>query len=51
MVVRRLKEQFGYQRVVIIGDGATDAEASPPADAFIGTLLLIKKLKFIIFKI
>lgn len=36
LVVRRLKEQYDYQRVVIIGDGATDAEASPPADAFIG---------------
>ncbi|XP_037302845.1 phosphoserine phosphatase-like [Manduca sexta] len=36
LVVRRLKEQLGYQRLVIIGDGATDAEASPPADGFIG---------------
>lgn len=25
-----------YRHVVMIGDGATDAEASPPADAFIG---------------
>lgn len=36
LVVRRLKEQHGYQRLVIVGDGATDAEASPPADGFIG---------------
>ncbi|XP_023948911.1 phosphoserine phosphatase isoform X2 [Bicyclus anynana] len=36
LVIRRLKEQHGYQRLVMIGDGATDAEASPPADAFIG---------------
>ncbi|XP_026499793.1 phosphoserine phosphatase isoform X2 [Vanessa tameamea] len=36
MVIRRLKEQHGYQRLIMIGDGATDAEASPPADAFIG---------------
>lgn len=36
LVIRRLKEQHGYQRLVIIGDGATDAEASPPADGFIG---------------
>lgn len=36
LVIRRLKEQFGYQRVIMIGDGATDAEASPPADGFIG---------------
>ncbi|KAJ2949249.1 hypothetical protein O0L34_g6202 [Tuta absoluta] len=36
LVIRRLKEQYGYQRLVMIGDGATDAEASPPADGFIG---------------
>lgn len=36
LVVRRLKEQYGYQRLIIIGDGATDAEACPPADGFIG---------------
>jgi phosphoserine phosphatase len=31
-----LKQRNGYQRLVMIGDGATDMEASPPADAFIG---------------
>jgi len=31
-----LKQKFGYKRVVMIGDGATDLEAAPPADAFIG---------------
>ncbi|XP_059052005.1 phosphoserine phosphatase [Achroia grisella] len=36
LVIRRLKEQHGYQRLIMIGDGATDAEASPPADGFIG---------------
>ncbi|XP_049873802.1 phosphoserine phosphatase isoform X2 [Pectinophora gossypiella] len=36
LVIRRLKEQYGYQRLIMIGDGATDAEASPPADGFIG---------------
>ncbi|XP_072949432.1 phosphoserine phosphatase isoform X2 [Epargyreus clarus] len=36
LVIRRLKEQHGFQRLIMIGDGATDAEASPPADAFIG---------------
>jgi phosphoserine phosphatase len=35
-VVRLLKEKHGYGNVVLIGDGATDLEASPPADAFIG---------------
>lgn len=36
-VIRRLKEERGFKIVVHIGDGATDLEASPPADAFIGT--------------
>lgn len=35
-VMAILKEKFGYQRLVMIGDGATDMEACPPADAFIG---------------
>lgn len=36
IVIRRLKETFGYSRVVMIGDGATDLEACPPADGYIG---------------
>lgn len=36
MVVDHLKRQYGYKNLVLIGDGATDLEASPPADAFIG---------------
>ncbi|GBP46494.1 Phosphoserine phosphatase [Eumeta japonica] len=36
LVVRRLRERHGYDKVVVIGDGATDAEACPPADGFIG---------------
>jgi len=31
-----LKSKHGYKNLVMIGDGATDMEASPPADAFIG---------------
>uniref|UniRef100_A0A7S3Z9N4 phosphoserine phosphatase n=1 Tax=Lotharella globosa TaxID=91324 RepID=A0A7S3Z9N4_9EUKA len=34
--VALLKETKGYETVVMIGDGATDMEARPPADAFIG---------------
>ncbi|KAK6045875.1 hypothetical protein COOONC_16620 [Cooperia oncophora] len=30
-----LKKQ-GYKQLVMVGDGATDLEAAPPADAFIG---------------
>lgn len=37
-VIRRLKEK-GFRIVVHIGDGSTDLEASPPADAFIGIIL------------
>jgi len=35
-VIRRLKEERGFEIVVHVGDGSTDLEASPPADAFIG---------------
>jgi len=35
-VVRQLKKSMGYKTVVMIGDGATDMQARPPADAFIG---------------
>lgn len=35
-VIRLLKQEHGYSNVVMIGDGATDLEACPPADAFIG---------------
>lgn len=36
-VVKSLKERFGSTSpIVMIGDGATDMQARPPADAFIG---------------
>jgi len=35
-VVRQLKRSKGYKTVVMIGDGATDMQSRPPADAFIG---------------
>uniref|UniRef100_T1IHP1 Phosphoserine phosphatase n=1 Tax=Strigamia maritima TaxID=126957 RepID=T1IHP1_STRMM len=35
-VVQFLKDKYEYKKVIIIGDGVTDMEASPPADAFIG---------------
>ncbi|XP_003968421.3 phosphoserine phosphatase isoform X1 [Takifugu rubripes] len=35
-VISILKEQYGFKTVVMIGDGATDLEACPPASAFIG---------------
>ncbi|KAK7085697.1 hypothetical protein SK128_025148 [Halocaridina rubra] len=35
-VISWLKRREGYSRLVMIGDGATDMEACPPADAFIG---------------
>ncbi|RUS71435.1 hypothetical protein EGW08_020805 [Elysia chlorotica] len=31
-----IKEKYGFSRMVMIGDGATDMEACPPANAFIG---------------
>lgn len=38
-VITHLKEQFHFKKVVMIGDGATDMEACPPA-------VSIKKLEF-----
>jgi len=35
-VVAYLKHRYGYRRIIMIGDGATDLAACPPADAFIG---------------
>ncbi|XP_078082077.1 phosphoserine phosphatase isoform X2 [Mustelus asterias] len=35
-IISLLKEERGFKKVVMIGDGATDLEACPPADAFIG---------------
>lgn len=35
-VIHHLKDAHGYSPVIMIGDGATDMQAKPPADAFIG---------------
>ena len=35
-VIQRLKDAHGYSNIIMIGDGATDLQARPPADAFIG---------------
>lgn len=32
----KIKQDFGLSPVVMVGDGATDSEACPPADAFVG---------------
>lgn len=37
-VIKMLKKTHRYNTIVLIGDGATDLEACPPADAFIGML-------------
>lgn len=36
MVVKQVKARHSLTSVVMVGDGATDMEAHPPADAFIG---------------
>jgi phosphoserine phosphatase len=36
LVIDELKKKHGYKSIIMIGDGMTDAEACPPADAFIG---------------
>jgi len=35
-IIRMLKEKHQYKRIVMVGDGATDMETCPPADAFVG---------------
>ncbi|XP_042894762.1 phosphoserine phosphatase-like [Parasteatoda tepidariorum] len=35
-VIAYLKHRFGYRCVIMIGDGATDLTACPPAEGFIG---------------
>lgn len=44
LVIDMLKEKYGFNNLVHIGDGATDLEACPPADAFIGKLLHISHI-------
>ena len=34
--ISALKKRFGYSPLIMVGDGATDLEARPPADGFIG---------------
>lgn len=36
VVMGRLKQQHGYSCVVMVGDGATDLQARPPADVMLG---------------
>ena len=36
VVVDRLREAHGYRVIAMVGDGATDMEARPPADVFVG---------------
>lgn len=35
-VFESLRKRFGYATMVMVGDGATDMQARPPADAFVG---------------
>ncbi len=34
--LQHLKDRFGYDPLLMVGDGVTDLEARPPADGFIG---------------
>lgn len=43
----QLKARFGYQPLVMVGDGATDLEARPPADCFIGFGGVVKRDKVV----
>lgn len=49
IVVGSLKQNKGYQNLVLIGDGATDLEACPPADGFIGKHLKCLSISYFKF--
>ncbi|XP_065159877.1 phosphoserine phosphatase isoform X2 [Atheta coriaria] len=40
VVINLLKDKHRYQNLVLIGDGATDLEACPPADGFIAIIFV-----------
>lgn len=56
-VMDHLKQTFGYERLVMVGDGATDMEACPPAVSkqvvlvCLVLLLLRCQFKTLIFKL
>ena len=35
-VMEHLQSKCGYEMIVMVGDGVTDAQARPPAKAFLG---------------
>jgi len=35
-VLTSLQKELGYKNMVMVGDGATDMQARPPAKAFVG---------------
>jgi phosphoserine phosphatase len=35
-VIQLLKDSYEYKKIIMVGDGATDMQARPPADKFIG---------------
>lgn len=39
-VIKKLQDDFGHSKIIMVGDGVTDLEACPPADAFIGNFIL-----------
>ena len=43
LVVQNLKDKFNYKNIVMIGDGATDMEACPPA-VYIFIYIYLKKI-------
>lgn len=47
-VISMLKKKYGYTKLFMIGDGITDLEACPPADAFIGKLDIVNNVHIVI---
>lgn len=49
IVIKKLRDEFGHSKIVMIGDGVTDLETYPTADAFIGKIALNKRLFLVAF--
>lgn len=46
-VIRFLKEKFHFKKIIMIGDGATDMEACPPAVCIQGCFVFVLFFKLV----
>lgn len=48
--IKLIRDSYDHSTVLMIGDGITDMEACPPADAFIGKTKLIARVLIFTYK-